>query len=145
LTFNIKHHPIFDTEKVINHYSKKDGVPIKYVCTSAKDSSEWAGDIFYRETPHPEFGNRYFMLYSTSSRYFGGGLMITSADTIENVEFTMVEGPQGWEYSQHRHDFRQVGDVAIDGGRAYTRLVGNVDKPTKIFYVKDGEFHEQTT
>jgi hypothetical protein len=138
LTFNIKHHPIFDTEKVIDHYSKKDGVPIKYVCTSAKDSSEWAGDIFYRGTPHPEFGNRYFMLYD----HFEVGVIITSADTIENVEFTMVEGPQGWEYSQHRHDFRSVGNVAIDGGRAYTRLVGDINVPTKTFYVKNGEFHE---
>lgn len=54
----------------------------------------------------------------------------------------MVEGPDGYEYSQHRHDFRQVGDVAIDGGRAYTRMVGNIAKPVQRFKVKDGEFIE---
>ena len=36
-------------------------VPISYVCTSAvTEHAANAYDIFYRETPHPEFGNFYF-------------------------------------------------------------------------------------
>jgi hypothetical protein len=31
----IKHEPLFDTAKVEKLYSEKDGVPVKYVCTSA--------------------------------------------------------------------------------------------------------------
>ena len=64
-------------------------------------------------------------------------------DKIEDLEFGMVEGPAGWEYSQHRHDYRQFGDCAVDGGRAYFRVVGNVNLPTKFFAVKDGEFVEK--
>ena len=30
----IVHNPIFDTLKMEDHYSKKDGVEVKYVCTS---------------------------------------------------------------------------------------------------------------
>jgi hypothetical protein len=59
----VMHNPLFDTDKVCKHYSEKDGVPIKYVCTSALGDEAQAMDIFYRDTPHPEFGNRYFGLY----------------------------------------------------------------------------------
>lgn len=130
---NIKHYPIFDIEKVIRFYSEKDGVPIKYVCTSALGDEAFARDIFYRGTPHPEFGNRYFALYRGSD-----GIMICNADKIEDVDFGMIEGPDGWEYSQHRHDYHVVGDSMIDGGRAYIRRSGHaMFKPMKV---KDGEF-----
>lgn len=140
---NIDHRPLFDTDKVCEHYSKKDGVDIKYVCTSALGSEAQAMDIFYRETPHPEFGNRYFGLYNANA-YGGvrGGIMITNADKIEEAEFGMKEVDGQWHYSQHRHDFYTVGDVSLDGGRAYFRVVGNVNLPTKFFAVKDGEFVE---
>jgi hypothetical protein len=64
----ILHHPIFDIAKVEALYSEKDGVPVRYVCTSAPNkSATYAVDIFYRETPHPEFGNHYFGLYLQST------------------------------------------------------------------------------
>lgn len=140
---NIAHRPIFDREKIIEHYSGKDGVPIKYVCTSALGDEARAMDIFYCETPHPEFGNRYFGLYQTTT--WGGlaQIMITNADAIEDVEFGMKEHDGKWHYSQHRHDFYTVGDVSLDGGRAYFRCVGNVSSPTKFLQVKDGEFVEK--
>lgn len=31
----IHHRPMLDTTKVEKHYSEKDGVDVKYVCTSA--------------------------------------------------------------------------------------------------------------
>lgn len=136
---SIHHRPIIDVEKVAQHYSEKDGVPVTYVCTSALGSEAHAMDIFYRETPHPEFGNRYFGLYHGSV-----GIMITNADKIEDVEFGMKEHAGEWHYSQHRHDFYTVGDVSLDGGRAYFRCVGNVKSPTKRFEIKDGEFVEKT-
>lgn len=118
----IKHHPILDVEKAAALYSEKDGVPVSYVCTTALDAGTTAGDVFFRETPHPEFGNRYFQLFMLL-----GSLMIRNADNIEDLTFDMIKGSEGWEYSQHRHDFRPVPGtgLAIDGGRAYTRLVGN--------------------
>ena len=138
----INHSPILDTERVCELYSKKDGVPVKYVCTSAANHGTVAMDIFYRPTPHPEFGNHYFGLYKATG--YGAALephvMITNADKIEGLEFGMIEGPDGWEYSQHRHDYRTVGDCAIDGGRAYVKRVGDVSGPCKYMTVKDGEF-----
>lgn len=124
----IKHFPIFDTQRVIDVYSKKDGVPIYYVCTTALDHGTTAGDVFFRETPHPEFGNRYFQLFMrTIPGDVRGTLMIRNADVVEDLNFDMIKGHGGWYYSQHRHDFREVPGtgLAIDGGRSYTRLVGN--------------------
>lgn len=141
---NIQHRPIFDTDKVCKHYSEKDGVPIKYVCTSALGHEAQAMDIFYRETPHPEFGNHYFGLYWHRLHFeLPAELMITNADKIEDAEFGMVEVDGGLHYSQHRHDFYSVGDVAVDGGRSYFKRVGDLSAPTKWLKVKNGEFVEE--
>ena len=136
---SIKRRPLFDTEAVTKFYSEKDGVPVTYVCTSAPNKqADYAADIFYRETPHPEFGNRYFGLYLNMDNQ----IMITNCDMIEDLIFDMIEGMAGLEYSQHRHDYRNVGSVAIDGGRAYTRIIGELRTPIKIMKVKDGKFEE---
>lgn len=134
----IYHRPILDTETIIKHYSEKDGVGIKYICTSAPNAyADYAADIFYRETPHPEFGNRYFGLY------MAGNLMITNADMIENLDFDMLEVNGDYHYSQHRHDFYYpVPDTFIDGGRSYLRCGGNLTRPVVRFKVKDGKFVE---
>jgi hypothetical protein len=138
---NIHHRPIFDTKAIIKHYSEKDGVPISYVCTSALNHGTVATDIFYRETPHPEFGNRYFAIYKNSYAD-NAQVMITNADSIEDLEFGMKEVESAWHYSQHRHDFYTVGKVSLDGGRAYFRVVGEINLPTKMLRVKDGKFVE---
>lgn len=140
----IHHRPKFDIHAIEQFYSNKDGVEVRYVCTSAIDTGTSAGDIFFRETPHPEFGNRYFII---ASRFMEGGvsptLTIASADIIEDLDFEMIKGTNGWEYSQHRHDFYEVlgTGLAIDGGRAYCRLVGNnMAHEPRAFRVKDGKF-----
>ena len=116
----IKHEPLFDTDKICEHYSKKDGVPINYVCTSTNTNhGTEAMDIFYRDTPHPEFGNKYFGLYRTPT----GNMMITNADKIEDFEFGCIEDDDGdLQYSAHRHDYKQFenGNM-IDGGRSYIK------------------------
>ena len=130
----IKHYPVFPTEKVIEHYSNKDGVPVKYVCTTDINRSDMPVDIFYRETPHPEFGNRYFgLFYDPAER-----VMITNADLVEEFEFGMVENDVGdLEYSQSHHDYKQFenGNM-IDGGRQYIRSSLGCD----VYRIKDGEF-----
>jgi len=133
---NINHRPIYNTKRIEEYYTKKDGVPIKYVCTSALGGESFAGDVFYRDKPHPVFNNKYLQLYGLGSQMF-----IRSADKIEGEVFIMLDTPSGYHYSQHRHDFFTVGDSSIDGGRAYTRLLGNNVK-TKQFKIKDGEFYE---
>lgn len=137
----IHHRPRLNIKRVLALYEEKDGVPIKYVCTSAMRNESVAGDIFFRKKPHPQFGNRYFMLRSDPMT---GMLMISNADAIEQVEFFMVKGTNGWEYSQHRHDFHHVegAGVSLDGGRAYFRLVGSVSPTLKqrTYTIKDGKF-----
>lgn len=136
---NIKHNPIFDTKKVCEFYSKKDGVPVSYVCTTALDDGgelTFAKDIYYRETPHPEFGNRYFCLYNS---LISGHMMIGNADAAEKLEFGLVEDDEGnLQYSCHRHDYKAFNNGnMIDGGRAYIRSSGC---HVYIYIVKDGKF-----
>ena len=136
---NINHSPLFDTAKIEAHYSEKDGEPVKYVCTSAtNEHAAHAADIFYRETPHPEFGNRYFGLYKNPYSY-NALLMIGNADMIETLEFGMIEDDGKYYYSQHRHDYKVVGDKMIDGGRAYIRSGAHA---VQVLKIKDGEFVE---
>lgn len=135
----IQHRSLFDTKTAEEIYSKKDGVPVKYVCTSGDKHSTYAMDIFYRETPHPQFGNHYFGLYH-SNRY--QGLAITAADWVEDLTFGMIKSEGYWHYSSHRHDIVQTGVGFIDGGRECVRLGGNPVLTVKMFVVRNGQFVE---
>lgn len=131
----IKHYPVFDTEKVEGLYGDKDGVPVRYVCTTDINRSDMPVDVFFRETPHPEFGNRYFGLFYDHS----GRVMITNADRVEEFEFGMVENDSGdLEYSRSHHDYKRFenGNM-IDGGRQYIRSSAN---GCMVYHIKDGEF-----
>lgn len=141
---NIQHRSIFDIDKVTKLYTEKDGVPVRYVCASATHAhAAYAEDIYYRETPHPEFGNHYFGLYRNPYSD-NAEIMITNADKVESLDFDMIEIDGVLHYSQHRHDFYSVGDVSLDGGRSYLRLVGNVSAyPVKRLVLKNGEFVEK--
>lgn len=133
---NIKHNPVFKTEEIERIYSERDGVPIKYVCTTDLRVSDMPVDIFYRETPHPEFGNRYFgMLVNGDSTY------ITNADIVESFEFGLVENDNGeLEYSESHHEYKSFknGNM-IDGGRQYIRSSAT---GAKVFKVIDGKMVE---
>ena len=132
--FSIKHANIFNVDEVVKIYEKKDGVPIKYVCTTDLRQSDRPYDVFYRETPHPEFGNRYFGLtYS-----YENDILITNADVIEELEFAMIEDRDNnlW-YSQCHHDMLVIDGNMIDGGREYVRFSGEL---FGTFAVKNGEF-----
>jgi hypothetical protein len=137
LQSKIKHRPLFNTKSIEEHYSKKDGVPVRYVCTSSLDPySTYCYDIFYRKDAHPEFGNCYFGLYLDSyDRY-----MITNADRVEQLKFDMLFVNDEYHYSRHRHDFNSVGECSIDGGRAYTRRVGDLSVPLVTFRLRNGNF-----
>ena len=92
--------------------------------------------MFYRATPHPDFGNRYFGIYHDHVR---GHTMITNADIVEEMEFGMVVGPdKRYYYSQSHHDYKVLENGAmIDGGRAYVRS----NKGAILMFVKNGEFY----
>jgi hypothetical protein len=132
---NINHDPLFDREKVTEHYTKKDGVPVTYVCTSDLNASDVPVDIYYRDTPHPEFGNCYFGLYHDHVR---GHMMICNADVVESYEFGMVNDGSVWHYSQSHHDYKSFPNGAmIDGGRQYIRS----SPGAIIMHVKNGKFY----
>jgi hypothetical protein len=126
----IKHYPITDIKLVEDFYSKKDGVPVKHVCTT-EFADNIVADVFYRETPHPKFGNKYFAVLFRDDKPY-----IANADRVEDLTFGMVENDnENLEYSRSRHDYKQFknGNM-IDGGRGYIRSSGNV----KVFVVRDG-------
>lgn len=125
----IKHYPITNTNKVEQFYSEKDGVTINHVCTT--EFGDVIADVFYRDTPHPKFGNRYFCLF-----FRGEDMYVANADDIEKLSFGMVENDDGQlEYSQSRHDYKSFknGNM-IDGGRDYIRYSGDM----KPFFVQNG-------
>ena len=136
----INSRPILDPVKVCNLYSKKDGVTVTYVVTTQKSRGTPVADIFYRPTPHPDFGNRYFGLYYSGENV----LMITGSDWVEDLEFGMIQCEGLWEYSQHVHDYRQTNCGSIDGGREYVRTGGSTLPEVTMFKVKDGELYAKT-
>ena len=130
---NIQHYPLFNIKKAEALYTEKDGVEVKYVCTTDLQNSDIPADIFYRETPHPQFGNYYFGILRHNDQ-----TMITNADIVESFEFSMIEDADGkYYYSQSHHDYKVVGDKMIDGGRAYIRSSGS----TTSMRIKSGKFY----
>ena len=127
---NIVHYPITNIKKVEELYSEKDGVPVKHVCTTEFGDS--IVDVFYRDTPHPKFGNRYFaVLFRDNVPY------IANADEVEKLTFGMVQNDDGdMEYSRSRHDYKEFknGNM-IDGGRDYIRSSGKVF----VYVVRNGK------
>ena len=130
----IKHFPVTNTDKVIEYYSEKDGIPIKYLCTTDFNVSDRPVDIFYRETAHPKFGNKYFGI---GPDYETGGLVIFNADKVEKFTFGMVEDDEGnMQYSRSHHDYKSFNNGnMIDGGRSYIRSSLN----PKIYTIRNGQ------
>lgn len=137
-SMDIKHPKVFPdtTDEIEAHYSEKDGVEIKYVCTTDLEASDMPVDVFYRETPHPKFGNRYFGIYYDS---FRDATMICNADIVEKFDFGMIKDSDNqYYYSSSHHDCIMVEGKMIDGGRAYIRGFGY-----EVYKIKDGRFRPQ--
>lgn len=133
----IIHKPTLDIAHIEKVYSQKDAVPVKYVCSTEVKKNNVPCDIFYRSTPHPIHGNRYFGIGLSH-----WGAFIMNADEIEEYVFSMVTDSSGnLHYSRYRHDFVSVDNGNfIDGGRSYVRsssLYG-----LRNFKVKNSEFIE---
>lgn len=130
----MKHYPVSNIEKVIDHFTEKDGVEVTYVCTTDLKNSDVPVDIFYRATPHPKFGNRYFGIFLHPIEK---STMICNADMVEGMSFGVVMNDDGLlEYSQSHHDFKMFknGNM-IDGGREYIRS----SSLCEVYVVRNGE------
>lgn len=130
----MKHYPVSNIEKVIDHFTEKDGVEVTYVCTTDLKNSDVPVDVFYRATPHPKFGNRYFGIFLHPIEK---STMICNADMVEGLSFGMVQNDDGLlEYSQSHHDYKMFknGNM-IDGGREYIRSTNGCE----VYVVRNGE------
>lgn len=134
---NVLHNPQFDIKKTTAHYTKKDGVPIHYVCTTDLDESDMPVDIYYREESHSAHTNYYFGLYSLEEK-----VMICKADLVEKLDFGMISDTgEEWVYSRSHHDVVNIESGFIDGGRKYIKRGGDFDVlQYTACKVKDGEF-----
>jgi len=90
--------------------------------------------IFYTKKKHKVSKSNYFAIFSSSN-----GMIICNGQSA--VEGDIIGLSDGYEviYSHHVHDYRTLGEAAIDGGRDYVRIVGNTaDMQTvKLKVVKD--------
>jgi hypothetical protein len=79
--------------------------------------------LYHQETPpDPSYGN-YFAMFVRDGKAF-----ITSGRDIKKDELVALNVGGEFLYSRERHDFRKAKscDIWIDGGAAYTRIVGDL-------------------
>lgn len=125
----------FDISFVENFYTGKNGTKTQYVITTDFNGDNIPRDIYFQESAHPEFGNRYFGLYR---RPIDNSLRICNADQVEDMKFTMILCDGEYYYSSYRHDFVSTKCGSIDGGSAYVKIVGQPE--THEFKIVDGKF-----
>ena len=111
----------------------------KYVYqTQLMGKSCWSnivGAVFWQDNPPNDYDNWFALYYSDD-----GKLMVTSATTtVKHGVDALKVGEDEWIYSHNHHHYCEKNGLAIDGGREYTRIVGN--QPfitTKFIPTKDG-------
>ena len=86
--------------------------------------------IFYTEEAHPQ-GSNYFALYVDRSLKDAPCFMITNGITATEP-FEGIQIGDDVYYSHYRHHYKECGPVAIDGGRDYTKLVGDINAAKKV-------------
>jgi hypothetical protein len=114
-------------------------------CDSKGNWSNNPGLLFYQQHPRIDLGHsNYFIIYkSTKTRItLEQQIMITNGqNTIDNLILETIESNRYLIYSHYRHHFHGS-PIAIDGGRSYTRLIGDgcYVIPRYNFKIIDGKF-----
>lgn len=106
------------------------------LCLKARDGSwmPYPFGVFYVAETRPGYPNHYFGLYDDTY----GVVTIVNADSAayDTEHKTLWAGlrlPDGTVmFSQWRHDFKDRGGVAVDGGQDYFRVVGRVEGMEKV-------------
>lgn len=100
----------------------------RYVCewntiNKADKTNDSPIALFWQEVPHPRGSNWMGMFLKGKEVYVCDG---ESASRLPIMGY--VSNSNQVLFSKHRHDFRQSNDgsVTVDGGREYTRILGNV-------------------
>ena len=133
----IVHVPLMDPEKAVQHYSKKRGGEVKYLCTSELDKDDRICDIFYILDDTLPSNKRYFGIFKQF-----GSLAVCDASMIEDMEFVMVwdRMTKKWHYSRGKTDEVKLSTCVLSGGRRYPKHKGeNLIQRTRM-KVKNGEF-----
>lgn len=90
--------------------------------------------IFYTKKKHKVSKSNYFAIFPSSN-----GMIICNGQSA--VDGDIIGLSDGYEviYSHHVHDYRTLGEAAIDGGRDYVRIVGDISKmqTVRLKVVKD--------
>lgn len=116
--------------------------------TELKSADGWSGQVgavFYQPNPKPGHSNWFAVYRDYMNRFY-----VTKADATVAVPVTALKvSEEEYIYSHHRHHFLGRDGIAIDGGRDYTRIVGNFNgKTPELVYFKatpDGlQITEQT-
>jgi hypothetical protein len=79
--------------------------------------------LFWNDVSHPQ-GSNWMALYHT-----GGGWYVRDGITASRLPTQAYVSDDGEAvFSKHRHDLRSSrdGTITVDGGRSYTRLMGNL-------------------
>ena len=117
-----------------------------YFCTK-RPSGGWNEspvDVFYVENPDTSKGhtNYFGMFYKTITGSLTPTIYITDAASCFDDPIVGLQFDDGTIIvSRYRHDFVKYQDIAIDGGRDYTKINGDITKVKQVsITVKDGEF-----
>lgn len=106
----------------------------KYVCSIEHMNTKC--ELFYGDEVHPVSQSRYFLIY-----YSDNELMITSGKPLDGFEINAHLTDNKIVYSRFNHDFKQHGNITVDGGPTYCRVLyqeGN--KPQSVtLKIMDGK------
>ena len=101
----------------------------RYVCEwnlidAAGNAYDQSVLLFWNDVPHPQ-GSNWMALYRAGDDWY-----VRDGITASRLPIRCVVSDAGQVlFSKSRHDFRSShdGSVSIDGGRDYTRLMGNLN------------------
>ena len=132
--------PTGDTCQPIDVKKVEEKYNAKYVgdfCLKTKNGnwSESPAAIFWQETPPIEGYCNYFGLIVQD-----GTIYITSGASAFSEPIEGVVARNGEvNFSRYRHDFHysEDGSIAVDGGRDYLRVLGDIHQP-RVHIIPDG-------
>jgi len=109
--------------------------------------AEVPAQVYWQPVPPVQGYSHYFGLIIRYDSNDEPTVYITTAASLEDVEFSAIRSGDEILYSRYRHDYRtsKDGKCSIDGGRDYTRIIGTPDEviTLKLFQNKlivvDGE------
>lgn len=124
----------YDNQPDVNGFSSKTIAQLEehykcsYVCewnnlTHTGKPDDHTIAVFYQEVPHPQ-GSNWMGMFHANDQWF-----IINAEKSSRLPIKAYVADDGQVlFSKHRHDFRRSNDgsITVDGGREYTRLLGNV-------------------